>query len=71
MSTFTANKSRVDSMFYFDLKAKCNTYNVFVRPACLSLAWTYYQAVSTFGSLRGPQREIENARALLNGASAA
>src|SRR5215510_11604619 len=51
MGQFSANKSRIDSYFYFDLKAKCATYNVFVRPACNSLAWSYYQAVSTFGSL--------------------
>jgi hypothetical protein len=48
---FSANKSRLDSMFYDDLKRKCSTYNVVVRPACYSLAWTYYQAVSTFGSV--------------------
>ncbi|MET7421047.1 phospholipase [Dactylosporangium sp. NPDC005555] len=48
---FPANKSRIDSAFYFDLKAKCATYNAVVRPACTSLAWTYYQAVSAFGSL--------------------
>ena len=38
-------------MFYFDLKAKCDTYNVLVRPACDGLAWTYYQAVKAFGSI--------------------
>ena len=38
-------------MFYFDLKAKCDTYNVLVRPACDGLAWTYYQAVKAFGSV--------------------
>jgi hypothetical protein len=47
---FAANKSHVDDMFYFDLKTKCATYNIFVRPACYSLAWTYYQAVKAFGS---------------------
>src|SRR5215468_6228973 len=48
---FPANKSHVDDMFYFDLKTKCATYNIFVRSACNSLAWTYYQAVKAFGSL--------------------
>ena len=48
---FPQNKDHVDSMFYFDLKQKCATYNVFVRPACYSLAWTYYEAVHNFGSL--------------------
>jgi opacity protein-like surface antigen len=48
---FPANKDRVDDMFYADLKRTCGTYSSAVQPACLSLAWTYYQAVHTFGSL--------------------
>jgi Prokaryotic phospholipase A2 len=51
VGTFSANKSRIDDYFYFDLKAKCATYNVIVRPSCNGLAWTYYQAVKAFGSL--------------------
>jgi hypothetical protein len=51
IGTFSANKSRVDSAFYEDLKRKCATYSAVVRPACTSLAWTYYQAVSIFGSV--------------------
>ena len=63
---FPGNKSRVDSTFYADLKRKCNTYSVLVRPACLSLAWTYYQAVSIFGSVAAvKQADIEKARRLL------
>lgn len=50
MGQFPANKSRIDDAFYADLKRKCATYNVFVRPACYSLAWTYYQAVRAFGN---------------------
>ncbi|MFI7603870.1 phospholipase [Micromonospora sp. NPDC049366] len=50
MGVFSANKSRLDDAFYADLKRVCATYNSVVRPACLSLAWTYYQAVSIFGS---------------------
>jgi len=61
---FPANKSHVDDALYFDLRAKCATYNVFVRPSCYSLAWTYYQAVKQFGSLRAVN--LEPARALLN-----
>lgn len=65
LSLFTSTvKSRVDSAFYEDLKRKCATYNVFVRPACYSLAWTYYQAVKTFGSLRITQAELDKAAAL-------
>jgi hypothetical protein len=48
---FPANKDRLDSMFYADLKRKCATYSSLTRPACYSLAWTYYQAVHIFGSL--------------------
>ncbi|MBW6437294.1 phospholipase [Actinoplanes hulinensis] len=51
IGTFSANKSRLDSMFYEDLKRKCATYSAAVRPACNSLAWTYYEAVSIAGSL--------------------
>ncbi|WP_428963436.1 phospholipase [Micromonospora fluostatini] len=48
---FSANKARLDSAFYEDLKRVCATYNSVVRPACLSLAWTYYEAVRLFGSV--------------------
>ncbi|MEV0808301.1 phospholipase [Micromonospora sp. NPDC050200] len=56
MGQFSANKSRLDSAFYEDLKRVCATYNVVVRPACYSLAWTYYQAVSVFGSVAAVQQ---------------
>jgi opacity protein-like surface antigen len=50
MAQFEPNKARIDSAFYEDLKRKCATYNFFVRPACYSLAWTYYNAVKVFGN---------------------
>jgi hypothetical protein len=53
---FSANKSRLDSAFYADLKRVCVTYNTVVRPACYSLAWTYYQAVSIFGTVAAVQQ---------------
>ncbi|MFI5832185.1 phospholipase [Micromonospora sp. NPDC051300] len=56
MGIFSANKSRLDSAFYADLKRVCATYNAVVRPACYSLAWTYYQAVSVFGSVAAVQQ---------------
>jgi hypothetical protein len=62
---FPANKPRIDSYFYEDLKRKCATYNVFVRPACLGLAWTYYQAVKAFGSVRVSAADLARAAALL------
>lgn len=48
---FSANKSRLDSMLYEDLKRVCGShgYNVVTKAACNSLAWTYYQAVKQFG----------------------
>jgi hypothetical protein len=64
-SAFDANKSRIDDSFYFDLKTKCATYNAFVRPACYSLAWTYYEAVRTFGSLAAvSQTDLDRAATL-------
>ncbi|RIV37157.1 phospholipase [Micromonospora radicis] len=59
---FSANKSRLDSAFYEDLKRVCATYNAVVRPACYSLAWTYYQAVAIFGSVAAvDQADIDRA----------
>nr|WP_239165943.1 phospholipase [Actinoplanes italicus] len=61
-----AAKSLVDSAFYADLKRTCATYSVAVRPACYSLAWTYYQAVSLFGSLASvDSADVEAAAALM------
>ena len=48
---FSANKARLDDAFYADLKRKCATYASYVRPACYSLAWVYYQAVRQFGDV--------------------
>ncbi|MDG4833555.1 phospholipase [Solwaraspora sp. WMMD1047] len=61
MSRFSANKPRLDSAFYEDLKRACATYNAVVRPACLSLAWTYYQAVRIFGNLTVSQADLDRA----------
>jgi hypothetical protein len=58
---FPANKDRIDNYFYFDLKAKCATYNSIVRPACYSLAWTYYQAVHAFGNLAVSRADLDKA----------
>ena len=65
IGAFPANKSRIDDSFYYDLKAKCATYNVFVRPACTSLAWTYYQAVVAFGSIALSDAALDRAADLL------
>ncbi|MEU8662433.1 phospholipase [Actinoplanes philippinensis] len=61
-----ANKGLVDTAFYADLKRKCATYSPVARPACLSLAWTYYQAVSIFGSLASvDESDLDRAAELL------
>lgn len=61
MGRFSANKSRVDSAFYEDLKRACAGYGSVVRPACLSLAWTYYQAVRVFGRVEVSQTDLDRA----------
>lgn len=49
LGTFSANKTRVDSAFYEDLKRVCAGYSGASKTACNSTAWTYYQAVKAFG----------------------
>ncbi|ELS51221.1 phospholipase [Streptomyces viridochromogenes] len=49
LGTFSANKSRLDSAFYEDLKRVCAGYGGATKSACDSTAWTYYQAVKAFG----------------------
>jgi hypothetical protein len=61
MNVFPANKSRIDDAFYADLRRKCATYNAVVRPACTSLAWTYYQAVSLLGALSVSKADLDRA----------
>ena len=68
---FDANKSRIDNAFYFDLQRVCDTYASWQQPACDALAWSYYQAVSVFGSLaavsdadlKAAQRTLDSAAA--------
>ncbi|MFT2015426.1 phospholipase [Streptomyces sp. 796.1] len=47
--TFSANKARLDSAFYEDLKRVCNGYSGGSKTTCNATAWTYYQAVKQFG----------------------
>ncbi|MEV8086761.1 phospholipase [Streptomyces nigra] len=49
LGSFSANKSRLDSAFYEDLKRVCAGYSGASKTACNSTAWTYYQAVKAFG----------------------
>lgn len=46
---FEANKARLDSAFYEDLKRVCAAYDGAKKEACDALAWTYYQAVVIVG----------------------
>jgi hypothetical protein len=65
LGLFSGAKARLDSAFYEDLKRVCATYNAVVRPACYSLAWTYYQAVRVFGSVLVSDKDIAAAARLL------
>ncbi|WP_328540191.1 phospholipase [Streptomyces sp. NBC_00344] len=47
--TFSANKARLDSMLYEDLKRVCAGYTGASGSSCSALAWTYYQAVDKLG----------------------
>jgi hypothetical protein len=61
---FSANKARVDDAFYADMRIKCTTYNAYIRPSCYSVAWTYYEAVHTFGGLYVRQDDLDRAAAM-------
>ncbi|MGW1546031.1 phospholipase [Streptomyces sp. NPDC002346] len=47
--TFSANKVRIDSAFYADLKRVCAAYSGVKKASCDATAWTYYQAVDKLG----------------------
>ncbi|MFE9403699.1 phospholipase [Streptomyces sp. NPDC006530] len=47
---FPANKARIDSALYEDLKRVCNAYGTAKKASCNATAWTYYQAVKNLGS---------------------
>ncbi|WP_262704850.1 MULTISPECIES: phospholipase [Streptomyces] len=49
MGIFDANKARLDSAFYEDLKRVCSAYSGATKTSCDGTAWTYYQAVKVFG----------------------
>ncbi|GAA1604913.1 phospholipase [Actinoplanes couchii] len=61
-----AAKDRIDDAFYGDLKRKCSTYRPAVRPACRTLALTYYRAVQIFGSTASvTQTDLDTAAELI------
>ncbi|MEV7406062.1 phospholipase [Streptomyces sp. NPDC091267] len=47
--TFNANKARLDSALYADLKRVCTAYSGAKKTSCDATAWTYYQAVDKLG----------------------
>ncbi|MEW1693104.1 phospholipase [Streptomyces sp. NPDC091265] len=47
--TFSANKARLDSALYADLKRVCTAYSGAKKTSCDATAWTYYQAVDKLG----------------------
>ncbi|MGR3936569.1 phospholipase [Streptomyces sp. BRA346] len=49
LGIFDANKARIDSAFYEDLKRVCAAYTGAKKSACDGTAWTYYQAVKNLG----------------------
>lgn len=49
LGTFDANKARLDSAFYEDLKRVCAGYSGATKTTCDGTAWTYYQAVRALG----------------------
>ena len=65
VNRFSANKARIDSAFYADMTRVCDRYSGATASACDALAWTYYQAVHTFGSLTKTEAGINRAAALL------
>jgi hypothetical protein len=51
LGQFPANKARLDSAFYEDLKRVCATYSTPLKQTCNGLASVYYNAVKVFGGL--------------------
>ncbi|GGU14747.1 phospholipase [Streptomyces violascens] len=47
---FSANKARLDSALYEDLKRVCTAYSGAKKTSCNATAWTYYEAVKNLGS---------------------
>ncbi|MET9361402.1 phospholipase [Streptomyces sp. NPDC006632] len=47
---FPANKPRIDSALYEDLKRVCAAYSGATKTSCDATAWTYYQAVKALGN---------------------
>ncbi|MBX6383577.1 MAG: phospholipase [Microbispora sp.] len=62
VNLFSANKAHVDDAFYFDMRQVCAGYSGVAKSTCDGLAWTYYQAVKQFGSLKVTKEQIERVR---------
>ena len=53
---FPANKDRIDSAFYEDLKRVCANYSGATKTSCDATAWVYYEAVHNLGSVAPADR---------------
>ncbi|MEV0350733.1 phospholipase [Nonomuraea sp. NPDC050680] len=62
VSQFPANKDRIDSAFYFDMKQVCAGYSGISKSTCDGLAWTYYQAVRQLGDLVVTDDQIQQVK---------
>ncbi|NMO50767.1 phospholipase [Actinoplanes sp. TBRC 11911] len=61
---FAANRARIDRAFLADLRRKCATYGLLLRPVCSVLAGVYYRAARHYGApkvSRAEVRRIESA----------
>jgi hypothetical protein len=52
------NRARLDQAFYADLKRRCATYAIVLRPVCTVLAWTYYKAARRYGAPKVSPAEV-------------
>jgi hypothetical protein len=59
VSQFPANKDRIDSAFYFDMREVCAGYSGVAKSTCNGLARTYYEAVRQFGALVVTDEQVE------------
>jgi hypothetical protein len=62
---FAANKDRLDTVFYADLRRVCAGYRLRLQPACYSLAWTYYEAAHIFGSLAVSTSDLDRVQRVM------
>jgi hypothetical protein len=55
---FAANRLRVDRAFLADMRRKCATYGLLLRPVCSILAGVYYRAARHYGAPKVSSAEV-------------